>query len=646
MFRFENEFYLYGLLIIPILILGYLLLIRKDKKKWLNYGDHPLIQKLMPERSSTMQHLKFGVLMGALCCFILALANPQIGSSLEKGKKKGVDVMICMDISNSMLCQDLQPNRLEASKMAISKYIDQQEGNRIGLVIFAGKSFVQLPITNDYAAAKMFVNFVKPEMINTQGTDIASAIDLAAVSMIPEDKEGKPDVSKISKLNSKVIVVVSDGEDHFQDAMDIAKKVKDMGIIIHTIGIGSTQGVPIPTSDRIGTTTYKKDMEGNTVISRLNEDILKNIAQAGGGSYVHASNTSMGFEAIADKINAMEKSDLKEIEFSKYDSKFQIPLLIGIILLVIEALLFSVKPKWKKMISQFQQLFVMKKSVILLFLLFSVPFLQAQTLDEISALRKGNKEYAEAEKIREEAMNLTQKGGQVNERIAQDKFKKASQLYQKAEISFRKAMAVTKNHINAQYNLANTLYRQEKYTEAAEIYKAISENQKADKKMRSKAYHNYGNSLLKQEKYKESIDAYKKSLKINPKDKETKYNLEYAKKKMQQQQQQQQNKDQQNKQQQQQQQQQNKDQQNKQQQQQQQQQNKDQQNKKDQQQQQQQQQQDNKNKDQKQKSAEEKERAKEDKRQLDALQQNEKNTQQKVQRQQEKGRNLKQAKDW
>ena len=636
MFRFENEFYLYGLLIIPILILGYLLLIRKDKKKWLNYGDHPLIQKLMPERSSTMQHLKFGVLMGALCCFILALANPQIGSSLEKGKKKGVDVMICMDISNSMLCQDLQPNRLEASKMAISKYIDQLEGNRIGLVIFAGKSFVQLPITNDYAAAKMFVNFVKPEMINTQGTDIASAIDLAAVSMIPEDKKGKPDVSKISKLNSKVIVVVSDGEDHFQDAVDMAKKAKDMGIIIHTIGIGSTQGVPVPTSDQIGTTTYKKDMDGNTVISRLNEDILKNIAQAGGGSYVHASNTSMGFEAVADKINAMDKSDLNEITFSKYDSKFQVPLLLGLLLVVIEALLFSVKPKWKKMISQFQQLFVMKKSVVLLFLLFSVPFLQAQTLEEISALRKGNKEYAEAEKIREEAMNLTQKGGQVNQRIAQDKFKKASQLYQKAEINFRKAMVVTKNHINAQYNLANTLYRQEKYTEAAEIYKAISENQKADKKMRSKAYHNYGNSLLKQEKYKESIDAYKKSLKINPKDKETKYNLEYAKKKMQQQQQQQQqNKDQQNK-----------DQQNKQQQQQQQQQqqNKDQQNKKDQQQ--QQQQQDNKNKDQKQKSAEEKERAKEDKRQLDALQLNEKNTQQKVQRQQEKGRNLKQAKDW
>ena len=636
MFRFENEFYLYGLLIIPILILGYLLLIRKDKKKWLNYGDHPLIQKLMPERSSTMQHLKFGVLMGALCCFILALANPQIGSSLEKGKKKGVDVMICMDISNSMLCQDLQPNRLEASKMAISKYIDQLEGNRIGLVIFAGKSFVQLPITNDYAAAKMFVNFVNPELINTQGTDIASAIDLAAVSMIPEDKKGKPDVSKISKLNSKVIVVVSDGEDHFQDAVDMAKKAKDMGIIIHTIGIGSTQGVPVPTSDQIGTTTYKKDMDGNTVISRLNEDILKNIAQAGGGSYVHASNTSMGFEAVADKINAMDKSDLNEITFSKYDSKFQVPLLLGLLLVVIEALLFSVKPKWKKMISQFQQLFVMKKSVVLLFLLFSVPFLQAQTLEEISALRKGNKEYAEAEKIREEAMNLTQKGGQVNQRIAQDKFKKASQLYQKAEINFRKAMVVTKNHINAQYNLANTLYRQEKYTEAAEIYKAISENQKADKKMRSKAYHNYGNSLLKQEKYKESIDAYKKSLKINPKDKETKYNLEYAKKKMQQQQQQQQqNKDQQNK-----------DQQNKQQQQQQQQQqqNKDQQNKKDQQQ--QQQQQDNKNKDQKQKSAEEKERAKEDKRQLDALQQNEKNTQQKVQRQQEKGRNLKQAKDW
>lgn len=635
MFRFENELYLYGLIIVPLMIIGYLFIYYRNQKRWAKFGEKELIDKLMPQRSTTMQHIKFSVMMLALSCFIFALANPQVGSSLEKGKRKGVDIMICMDVSNSMLCQDFQPNRLAASKMALSRFIDQLNGDRVGLVIFAGKSFVQLPITSDYAAAKMFIDYVNPSMINTQGTDIAAAIDLAAVSMIPEDKEGKPDISKISKLNSKVIVVVSDGEDHFPEAVEVAQKVKEMGVLIHTIGIGSTRGEPIPTTDKYGNNNFKKDAEGNTVISRLNEENLKNIAQAGGGVYVHASNANLGFEAIAEKINTMYKSDLAEITFSKYDSKFQIPLIIGIILLLIESLLFVVKPKWRKTVHQFQQLFVMKKTVMLfLVLIFAVPTIKAQTLEEIGSLRKGNSEYEQAEKIREEALKLYNKGGQVNERLAQDKLKTASHLYQKAEVNFRKALGSNPNYTQAQYNLANTLYRQEKYEEATEIYKSLAENQKIDKKIRAKSYHNMGNSFLKKEKYKESIDAYKKSLKVDPNDKETKYNLEYAKKKLQkqQQQQQQQNKDQQ---------QQNKDQQQQQQQQQQDQKNKDQQNK-----QQQQQDQKGKEKEQERKKAEAKEKQKEDKRQLDALQQNEKNTQEKIQKQHEKGRNTKQEKDW
>jgi tetratricopeptide (TPR) repeat protein len=646
MFRFENELYLYGLFMIPVFVTFYVFYFYTRKKRWKKFGDPSLVAQLMPKKSAPMQHIKFGFTMSALIAFIFALANPQVGSSLEKGKRKGVDVMICMDISNSMLCQDFQPNRLEASKMAITHYIDQLKGDRIGLVIFAGTAFVQLPITGDYAAAKMFVNYVKPEQITTQGTDIAAAIDLAAVSMIPEDKDGGKELSKISKLNSKVIVVVSDGEDHFQDAVELAKKVKDLGIIVHTIGIGSTRGEPIPTTDGYGNNNFKKDAEGNTVISRLNENILKNIAQAGGGTYVHATNANLGFEAIADKINQMQKVNLNEVTFTKYDSKFQIPLLIGILLLLIEALLFGVKPKWKNMLQRFQSLFVMKKTIMLLLLISGFSLLQAQTLEEISSLRKGNNEYEQAEKIRQEAMNYLNKGGQVNERLAQEQLKKASVLYQKSENNFRNAMTTTKEYSVAQYNLANALYRQEKYEEAEKQYNSLAENAKVDKKTRAKSYHNMGNSFLKQEKYKESIDAYKNALKLNPNDQETKYNLEYAKKKLQQQQQQQQqNKDQQNKDQQNKNQQ-NKDQQNKNQQ------NKDQQNKD-------QQNKNQQNKDQQgdqhkdkqkengeQKSAAQKQKEQEDKRQLDALQQIEKNTQQQLQRQKEKGRNTKQEKDW
>ena len=352
MFRFENEIYLYGLLIIPFLVAGYIFIYFASKRKWRQFGDESLIHKLMPNHSFPMKTVKFSLLMAALVCFIFALANPQVGSTLEKGMRKGVDIMIALDISNSMLAEDIKPNRLEASKMALSRFIDQLKGDRIGLVVFAGKSFVQLPITSDYAAAKMFVNYVHPKLMNEQGTDIAAAIDLAAVSMLPETKSGNADLNKLAQLTSKVILVVSDGEDHFPEAVDVAAQVRKLGITIHTIGIGDLRGVPIP--DGRGGNSYKKDLEGNTVITRLNEDVLKEIAAVGGGVYVHASNANMGFETILDKINSMNKVDLKEITFSRYESKFQYPLLLGLFFLLLEVLWFSVKSRWKELLSKFQ----------------------------------------------------------------------------------------------------------------------------------------------------------------------------------------------------------------------------------------------------------------------------------------------------
>jgi Ca-activated chloride channel family protein len=260
--------------------------------------------------------------------------------------------MIALDISNSMLAEDIQPNRLEASKMALSRFIDQLKGDRIGLVVFAGKSFVQLPITNDYAAAKMFVNYVDPKLMSEQGTDIAMAIDLAAVSMLPETKNGNSDLNRISQLSSKVILVVSDGEDHFPEAVAMAAQVRRLGITVHTIGIGDVRGAPIP--ERKGSNSFKKDLEGNTVITRLNEDILKDIAVAGGGVYVHASNANMGFEAILDKINDMNKIDLKEVTFSRYESKYQYPLALGLIFLLIELIWFSTRSRWKELLQFFR----------------------------------------------------------------------------------------------------------------------------------------------------------------------------------------------------------------------------------------------------------------------------------------------------
>lgn len=296
--------------------------------------------------------------MAALACFLLALANPQIGSALEKGTRKGVDIMIAMDISNSMLAEDIQPNRLEASKIAMSRFIDQLKGDRIGLVVFAGKSFVQLPITSDYAAAKMFVNYVTPKLINEQGTDIAAAIDMAAASMIPEIQTGNADLNKLSQLNSKVILVVSDGEDHFPEAVAMTAQARKLGITTHAIGIGDVRGVPIP--DGRGGNNFKKDLEGNTVITRLNEDVLKEIAVAGGGIYVHASNANMGFETILEKINNMSKVDLKEVTFSRYESKYQYPLVLGLLFLLFEVMWFSVKPRWREQFLRIQYLLRVK----------------------------------------------------------------------------------------------------------------------------------------------------------------------------------------------------------------------------------------------------------------------------------------------
>lgn len=650
MFKFEHEYILYFLLIIPILIGLYIYLQYQRKKKMARYSDTSLAQRLTQEDSAQMHHIKFGIFLLGLACLIIAIANPQVGSSLEKGKRQGIDIMICMDISNSMLAEDIQPNRLEASKMALSRFIDKLEGDRIGLVVFAGKSFVQLPITSDYAAAKMFINIVNPSLINEQGTDISDALDLAAVSMLPES--GSEQQKQLSQMTSKVILIVSDGEDHFQEAVEMAQEVHQLGITIHTIGIGSTLGEPIPVRDRNGNTGFKKDSEGNTVMTRLNEEILQDIAKAGGGTYIHASNANMGFETILNKINAMTKVELDEITFTRYDSKFQIPLLLSLIFFMIEIMLFTTKSKLKQGFIKLRQLLKGKNAILFIGIFLLIPNIQAQTKAELSAIRKGNDQYKTAEQFRKDAMDLIAKGGEVNKRNAEEKMKKASENYQKAEINYRKAMETTRNYDKANYNLGNSLYRQERYEEAEKYFSNVANDKNVGKDLRGRAYHNYGNSLLKQEKYKESIDAYKKALKLNPKDMNTKYNLEYARKKMIQQQQQQnnqqnqdqnqnggqgqQNQDQKDKQDQQGQGQQNQDQ------------NKDKQNQDKNQQGQQNQDQNQKDKqDQQQQSAANRQKQQEDRRQLDALQQNERNTQQKVNQQQMRsGNKSHQDKDW
>lgn len=347
MFRFENQSLLYWLFLVGLIIAGYILLFIRDRRRMERYCERSLYAKLSSDTSYGMQHLKFAVLMMALVCFIFAAANPQTAGKMEKVKRQGVDIMLCLDVSNSMLATDIQPNRLEASKMAINRFIDKLTGDRVGLVVFAGKSFVQLPITTDYAAAKMFINQIGTEMIPTQGTDISAALATAAAAMMPESED--EDITSDSKP-SRVILVASDGEDHFPESAQTAAELAKEGFVVHTIGIGNTKGVPIPTS--ANAKQFKKDNAGNTVITRLNETTLKDIASAANGTYVHATNANMGFEAILNEINAMEKSDIEDVNFTMYESYFQYPLLIGILLLFIESLLYTTTPKIKQLLAK------------------------------------------------------------------------------------------------------------------------------------------------------------------------------------------------------------------------------------------------------------------------------------------------------
>jgi Ca-activated chloride channel family protein len=478
MFRFEYNFVLYALLIIPILIGFYIFLQYRKRKNLASFGELRLIKLLMSDFSPKMQHLKFTLLMLALTLLIFAIANPQTGSSLEKGKRKGVDIMLCVDVSNSMLAEDMKPNRMEAAKMGISRFIDQLKGDRIGVVVFAGNAFVQLPITSDYAAAKMFVNHINTGLINEQGTDIAAALDLAAVSMLPDDPANL-DKNRLSSLTSKVILLISDGEDHFQEAIDVTQKIRELGITVHTIGIGSPRGEPIPIKTRKGIQEFKKDKEGNTVITRLNEAMLRDIAAAGNGVYVHASNTNLGFEKIKEKIDTMHKADLEEVTFAKYDSQFQIPLFLALILLFIEMLLFTTHSKLKNWLLEKHQSFKMKSILLILFFLTSSYFVQAQTKEELSAIRKGNREFFKAEEARKNAMELQQDKREINQQQAPNKFKEALEEYTKAEINYRKAMTQTPDYDKANYNLGTALYRQEKYDEASSYFAKIAENEKS-----------------------------------------------------------------------------------------------------------------------------------------------------------------------
>ena len=333
MFRFAHTYYFYLFLLIPVFVAVFILFLVWRRNALNKFGNRGVIQQLMPEYSNAKLLLKFILLLIAFVFLVFAIAGPQTGSRLEQVKRKGIDLMIALDVSNSMLAEDIRPNRLERARQAISRLIDNLEGDRIGIVVFAGKAYMQLPITTDYGAAKMFLSTINTNIVPTQGTAIGAAMEMAA-SSFGESK------------HNKAIVIITDGEDHEGNVLEQAEAAVRNGISVYTIGMGSQEGSPIPIYNGNVQTGYKKDREGNTVISKLDETLLQRIASIGNGIYVRANNSETGLQKIFEDINKIQKTEIESRQFSDYESRFQYFLAVTLIFLIIELLVFDKKNQW------------------------------------------------------------------------------------------------------------------------------------------------------------------------------------------------------------------------------------------------------------------------------------------------------------
>jgi Ca-activated chloride channel family protein len=334
MFRFENPAYLWILLLLPFLIAFYVYSNCRRRKAIRLYGDPALMKQLMPNVSKYRPGIKFWLLFIVIGMFALLLGRPQFGSKLETMKRQGVEVIITLDISNSMLAEDIQPNRLEKAKRLVSRLVDDLEDDKVGLIVFAGDAFTQLPITNDFISAKMFLESISPSLITQQGTAIGAAISLASRSFTPQEGVGRS------------IIMITDGENHEGGATEAAKAAADKGIQVNVLGIGSPDGSPIPTEDG---KDYRKDREGNVVVTRLNEAMCQEIAKTGSGVYVQVDNSNSAQRVISQQIGKMAKADMKTKIYTEYNEQFQSITWIIFILLLMEMLILECKnPKWKK----------------------------------------------------------------------------------------------------------------------------------------------------------------------------------------------------------------------------------------------------------------------------------------------------------
>ena len=473
MLRFEDPIFLLLLWIIPILILIRFLGWRRRKAKLRKLGDPELLKQLMPGISKYRPTVKFCLLLAALALLIVMVARPQMGSKISHDKRQGIETIICLDISNSMLAQDVVPSRLDKSKMLIENLVDKFNNDKIGLIVFAGDAFVQLPITSDYVSAKMFLQNITPGLIQTQGTNIGQAIDLATKSFTQQNNVGR------------AIIVITDGENHEEGATEAAQAAKKKGINVFILGIGNTKGAPIPMGDG----SYLKDNTGNTVMTALNENMCKELAQAGSGQYIHVDNTSDAEESLNNYLTKLQKGETDTVIYSEYDEQFQAVGILVILLLIIEICLLDVKNPLLKNVKFF-------KVIAVLMMLCVGGHVQAQT--DRQFIRQGNRAY----KI---------------------------QKWAQAETQYRKAYSKNAKNPQAIYNLGCALMMQQKDSMALQYF-ANAAKLETNKVRQAKSYHNMGVIMQNHRDYGKAIECYKMALRNTPQDNETRYNLALCKK--------------------------------------------------------------------------------------------------------------------
>lgn len=339
MFRFANPEYLYLLILLPLLALFFFYSNYQRKKRISKYGDPELMKELMPDVSRYRPAIKFWIIWAAIGLVMVMLARPQFGTKMEKVKRSGIETMIALDISNSMLAEDVVPSRLQKAKSLVSRLVDGFTDDKVGFIVFAGDAFTQLPITSDYISAKMFLESISPSLISSQGTNIGAAIRLAMKSFTPQEKV------------SRAIIIITDGENHEGGAVEAAKEAASKGIKVFVLGIGSPEGSPLPVE---GSNDYRKDSQGNVIITRLNEQMCREIAQAGNGAYIRVDNSSSAQTLLQKEIDKLSKSELESAMYSNYNEQFPALAWIILVLLILELLILDKKNPLFKNIKLFR----------------------------------------------------------------------------------------------------------------------------------------------------------------------------------------------------------------------------------------------------------------------------------------------------